>query len=87
MICVDAPHGNTVRGYLNEQLTPDHIRAVQRDCNRTLASQLPTWLRDHPKEVAIDLHDQPYYGCETTHPPRESLENQGETLLFRQRLL
>lgn len=58
----DAPHGNTVRGYLNEQLTPDHIRAVQRECNRALASQLPAWLRDHPKEVAIDLHDQPYYG-------------------------
>jgi hypothetical protein len=56
-----APDGNTVRGYLNEQLTPDDIRATQRDCNRALASQLPAWLRDHPKEVAIDLHDAPYY--------------------------
>jgi len=35
---------------------------MQGDCNRTLASQLPAWLRDHPKEVAIDLHDAPYYG-------------------------
>jgi putative transposase len=64
-VCNDlagAPHGNTVRGYLNEQLTPDDIRAIQRDCNRALASQLPAWLRDHPKEVAIDLHDAPYYG-------------------------
>jgi putative transposase len=58
----DAPDSNTVRGYLKEQLTPDCMRALQRDCNRALASQLPTWLRDHPKDVAIDLHDEPYYG-------------------------
>jgi putative transposase len=58
----DAPDSNTVRGYLNAQLTSDQIRALQRDCNRALASQLPAWLRDHPKEVAIDLHDEPYYG-------------------------
>ena len=64
-VCNDlagAPDSNTVRGYLKEQLTPDRIRAMQRDCNRALASQLPAWLRDHPKEVAIDLHDAPYYG-------------------------
>lgn len=64
-VCNDlpgAPDSNTVRGYLNEQLTPNQIRAIQRDCNRALASQLPAWLRDHPKEVAIDLHDEPYYG-------------------------
>jgi putative transposase len=64
-VCNDlstAPDGNTVRGYLNEQLTPKIIRALQRDCNRALASQLPVWLRDHPKQVALDLHDEPYYG-------------------------
>lgn len=58
----EAPDSNTVRGYLKEQLTPERIRALQRDCNRALASQLPTWLRDHPKHIAIDLHDEPYYG-------------------------
>jgi hypothetical protein len=64
-VCNDlstAPDGNTVRGYLNEQLTPTIIRALQRDCNRALASQWPAWLRDHPKQVALDLHDEPYYG-------------------------
>jgi len=58
----DAPDSNTVRGYLKDQLTPDRLRDLQRDCNRALASQLPTWLRDHPKDIAIDLHDEPYYG-------------------------
>ena len=69
-VCNDlpgAPDSNTVRGYLRDQLTPDCIRALQRDCNRALASQLPTWLRDHPKDVAIDLHDEPYYGKDD-HP-------------------
>jgi hypothetical protein len=64
-VCNDlstAPDGNTVRGYLNEQLTPTIIRALQRASNRALASQLPVWLRDHPKQVALDLHDEPYYG-------------------------
>jgi hypothetical protein len=64
-VCNDlstAPDGNTVRGYLNEQLTPKIIRALQRSCNRGLASQLPAWLQDHPKEIALDLHDEPYYG-------------------------
>ncbi|MEK7277357.1 MAG: transposase [Chloroflexota bacterium] len=58
----DAPDSNTVRGYLNEQLIPPIIGNLKRQCNRALASQLPSWLADHPKEVAFDLHDAPYYG-------------------------
>ncbi|MBA4379418.1 MAG: hypothetical protein C0393_01805 [Anaerolinea sp.] len=64
-VCNDlpgAPDSNTVRGYLNEQLKPQQIPALQRDCNRALASQLPIWLRDYPQEVACDLHDESYYG-------------------------
>ena len=64
-VCNDlatAPTSETVWGYLNDQLVPRIIRRLRRDCNRALASQLPLWLRDHPKEVAIDLHDAPYYG-------------------------
>jgi putative transposase len=34
-----------------------------------LATQLPEWLRDHPKEVAIDLHDEPYYGKDDPKDP------------------
>lgn len=64
-VCNDlsgAPDSNTVRGYINEQLTPRQVRSLRRDCNRALASQLPGWLRDHPQEVACDLHDEPSYG-------------------------
>jgi hypothetical protein len=51
-VCNDlstAPDGNTVRVYLNEQPTPKIIRVLRRDCNHSLASQLPVWLRAHPK--------------------------------------
>jgi len=64
-VCNDlatAPDSNTVRGYLAEQLTPQIIGDLKRRCNRALASQLPAWLADHPKNVAFDLHDAPYYG-------------------------
>jgi hypothetical protein len=64
-VCNDldgAPDSNTVRGYLKEQLSPEIIGNLKRQCNRALASQLPSWLADHPKEVAFDLHDAPYYG-------------------------
>ena len=63
------PDSNTIRGYLKEQLTPARIRELQRACNRALASQLPAWLRDHPKEIALDLHDEPYYGQDDLSDP------------------
>jgi putative transposase len=63
------PDSNTIRGYLKEQLTPARIGGLQRACNRALASQLPTWLGDHPKEIALDLHDEPYYGKDELTDP------------------
>jgi putative transposase len=57
-----APDSNTVRGYLNDQLTPDQIRTLEQDCNRALASRWPHWLWSQPLEVACDLHDECYYG-------------------------
>lgn len=83
----DAPDSNTVRGYLKEQLTSDQIGALQRACNRALASQLPTWLRDHPKEVALDLHDEPYYGQDDLTDPNcwvcRGEARQGTTRFYR----
>jgi putative transposase len=34
-----------------------------------LASQLPAWLGDHPKEIALDVHDEPYYGQDDLEDP------------------
>ncbi|MFZ1043894.1 MAG: hypothetical protein WCA79_09000 [Anaerolineales bacterium] len=57
-----APDSHTVRFYLSEQLKVEKIDALQQECNEALASQLPSWLRDHPQEIACDLHDEPYDG-------------------------
>jgi len=70
--CADllgAPAGNTVRGYLHAGCPPSAIPALQTQCNAALASQLPTWLSAHPREVACDLHDVPYYGHQEPQDP------------------
>lgn len=79
----DVPDGNTVRGYLKEQLTCNQIRTLQRDCNRALASQLPLWLREQPQEVAIDLHDDPYYGKDEPEWMCRGEARNGTTRFFR----
>mgnify|MGYP001611974944 CR=1 FL=1 len=79
----DAPDSNTVRGYLKEQLTENQIRTLQHDFNRALASQLPSWLRERPQEVAIDLHDDPYYGKDDPKWMCRGEARAGTTRFFR----
>ena len=70
--CADllgAPASNTVRGYLHDGFPPSAISALQTKCNAALASQLPEWLGQHPREVACDLHDVPYYGKQQPQDP------------------
>jgi hypothetical protein len=67
--CADltsAPDANTVRGYLTEQLTPAGIVGLEQQWNSLLRTLLPDWLRTRPQEVALDFHDEPYYGRD--HP-------------------
>ena len=63
---VDAPDSNTVRTYLNEQLTPAQVRPLEAQFNAARGSQVPRWfvrsLRSQHTEFALDLHDVPYYG-------------------------
>jgi hypothetical protein len=72
--CADlehAPDANTLRAHLNEQLTLVTISKLQQRYNQLLASLLPEWLKARPQEVAIDFHDEPYYGRE----PAEADQN------------
>ena len=55
--------------YLNQQLRPEKIPELQRQCNEALESQLPEWLWDHPQELACDLHEEPYYGTYDAEAP------------------
>ena len=59
---VSGPQPDTVRGYLNDQLQPADLPARLQEVNAALVSQLPARVRSQPADVAIDLHDRPYYG-------------------------
>lgn len=64
-VCADlltAPHANTIRGYLHDQLGLAQLAELEQGWNRALQQVLPEWLRERPQEVALDLHDEPYYG-------------------------
>lgn len=59
----DAPDGETVRGYLNQQLRVEDLPQLERQINAALAANWPKKLRrGGPVEVAMDFHDRPYYG-------------------------
>jgi hypothetical protein len=64
-----APDSNTIRGYLNAQLAPAAIRDLEEDCNRALYQRWPHWLWSQPLEIALDLHDECYYGTYATDDP------------------
>jgi hypothetical protein len=60
--CADlqrAPHANTVRSHLTEQLPPPAIPDLEQQWNALLGALIPDWLRQRPQELALDFHDQP----------------------------
>jgi hypothetical protein len=64
-VCRDltnAPHPETVRQYLNEQLCVEDLPNLERCLNAALAGQMPQRIWKKPQQVAIDFHDEPYYG-------------------------
>ena len=58
----DGPGAETVRQYLNEQLTIERLPELEGNLNEALVAQVPKRLWRHAQEIAIDLHDRPYYG-------------------------
>ena len=65
----DAPDANTVRAYLTAQLPASKIPTLEDCWNDALAALLPAWLLTRPQEVAVDFHDEPYYGrCDAAAP-------------------
>jgi len=63
--CADltaAPTGETVRAYLNDALAVTELTEAQCAVNQRLQDRLPRRLWRAPLELAIDLHDEPFYG-------------------------
>jgi hypothetical protein len=54
--------GETIRGYLNEQIQVDGLQELERRVNQALVAGLPRRLWKSRLHIAIDLHDEPFYG-------------------------
>ena len=52
----------TIRGYFNEQLKVGNLFELQEAVNAALQTSFNSKLKRQSLEVAIDFHDQPYYG-------------------------
>ncbi len=64
-VCTDlvgTPDPETIRWYLNEQLTVDELPELERRLNAALAAEVPQRVKRRTCDVAIDFHDRPYYG-------------------------
>ncbi len=64
-VCADligTPHPETIRQYLNEQLTVEGLPDLERSLNAALAAQSPLRVWRQSRDIAIDLHDRSYYG-------------------------
>jgi putative transposase len=58
----DVVDGNTLREALNRVLTTDDLRKHQDAFNAALAACIPTAMPRQGVELAIDFHDEPFYG-------------------------
>ncbi len=52
----------TIRGYFNQQLKVENLFELQESVNLALQTSLNSDLKRQKLEVAIDFHDQSYYG-------------------------
>lgn len=59
---VEVADSNTIRDKLNEQFDVANLWMQEVELNRALASQIPTDMPRGGLEIAIDYHDEPFYG-------------------------
>ena len=58
---------NTVREYVNKNLPADQLSEQEEDANQALAECIPEKMERKDIEIAVDFHDEPFYGkLETT---------------------
>ena len=58
----DVVDGETIRGYLNEQVRVDDMHSLEQQVNQALVGGLPRRIWKTKVEIAIDLHDEAFYG-------------------------
>lgn len=62
----DTPCGMTVRSYLNEELSVTQLPEIERKMQIQLQADLPRRLWKRPLDLAMDFHDEPFYGKDPT---------------------
>lgn len=58
----DTADSNTIREYLNQALAANELRQQEERANAALAECIPSALDRARIEVAMDFHDEPFYG-------------------------
>ena len=64
-VCADlvgSPDPETIRMYFKDQLRVEDLPDLEQRLNMALAVEIPERIKRREREVAIDLHDRPYYG-------------------------
>lgn len=64
-VCADLEEtadSNTIRDYLNQALAVKELRQQEERANAALAECIPSGLDRKNVELAIDFHDEPFYG-------------------------
>jgi len=54
--------GETIRSYLNEQVRVDDMHRLEQQVNQALSAGLPRRIWKAKLEIAVDWHDEPFYG-------------------------
>jgi hypothetical protein len=62
----DVADSNTLREYINKALTLDELSAQEEQANLALAECIPASMARQSIEIAIDYHDEPFYGKQET---------------------
>ena len=53
---------NTIRAYLNAALEIAHLREQEAEVNTARADSIPASMKREGLEIAVDFHDEPFYG-------------------------
>jgi hypothetical protein len=59
---LESADSNTIRDYLNQAFCAERLSDLETQVNAALAHELPRKVFAKAQDLAIDLHDQPFYG-------------------------
>ena len=59
---LEGPKAESIRQYIKGQLRAEDLPQLEKGVNEALVARLPKHLWRRGQDVAIDFHDQPYYG-------------------------